>query len=120
LRGLGTIRTLTLLDGQRVQPANVTGVPDISEFPQLFIKRVDVVTGGASADYGSDAIGGVVNFITDKKFEGLKANVIGGVSTYGDDGNYTVQIAGGTSFFDSRGHIETCSTARTISSPNMA
>jgi outer membrane cobalamin receptor len=77
LRGLGTIRTLTLLDGQRVVPANVTGVPDISLFPQLLVERVDVVTGGASASYGSDAVGGVVNFITNKKFEGFKANVWG-------------------------------------------
>jgi iron complex outermembrane receptor protein len=67
LRGLGTIRTLTLLDGQRVVPANITGVPDISLFPQLLVQRVDVVTGGASASYGSDAVGGVVNFITDKR-----------------------------------------------------
>jgi hypothetical protein len=61
LRGLGPIRTLTLLDGQRVVGANVTGVPDISLFPQLLVDRVDVVTGGASASYGSDAVGGVVN-----------------------------------------------------------
>jgi iron complex outermembrane receptor protein len=78
LRGLGTLRTLTLLDGQRVVGANVTGVTDVSQFPQLLVKRVDVVTGGASASYGSDAIGGVVNFITDKKFTGFKANVAGG------------------------------------------
>jgi outer membrane receptor protein involved in Fe transport len=64
LRGLGPIRTLTLLDGQRVVGANVTGVPDISLFPQLLVDRVDVVTGGASASYGSDAVGGVVNFVT--------------------------------------------------------
>ena len=70
LRGLGTIRSLTLLDNQRVVGANVTGVPDISQFPQLLIKRVDVVTGGASASYGSDAVGGVVNFVTEKRFEG--------------------------------------------------
>src|SRR5690349_18031124 len=85
LRGLGTIRTLTLLDGQRVVPANVTGVPDISLFPQLLVERVDVVTGGASASYGSDAVGGVVNFITNKKFEGFKANVLTGVTTYVDN-----------------------------------
>ncbi len=71
--GLGTIRTLTLLDSQRFMPANVTGVPDISEFPQILIQRVDVVTGGASASWGSDAIAGVVNFITDKKFVGFKS-----------------------------------------------
>ena len=66
---------MTLLDGQRVVGANVTGVPDISQFPQLLIKRVDVVTGGASASYGSDAVGGVVNFVTDKRFEGFKAQL---------------------------------------------
>ena len=53
LRGLGAIRTLTLLDGQRVVGANVTGVPDVSMFPQLLIERVDVVNGGASSSYGS-------------------------------------------------------------------
>ena len=86
LRGLGTIRTLTLLDGQRVVGANVTGVPDVSEFPQLLVKRVDVVTGGASASYGSDAVGGVVNFVTDKRIsKASRANVEGGLTTYGDD-----------------------------------
>jgi iron complex outermembrane receptor protein len=74
LRGLQPIRTLTLLDGQRVVGANVTGVPDVSMFPQLLVKRVDVVNGGASATYGSDAVGGVVNFITDTRFTGFKAN----------------------------------------------
>jgi outer membrane receptor protein involved in Fe transport len=106
LRGLGTIRTLTLLDGQRVVPANVTGVPDISLFPQLLIERVDVVTGGASASYGSDAVGGVVNFITNKKFEGFKANVSGGITTYGDDKQYLLQAAVGKSFLDDRLHFE--------------
>jgi outer membrane receptor protein involved in Fe transport len=105
LRGLGTIRTLTLLDGQRVVGANVTGVPDISQFPQLLIERVDVVTGGASASYGSDAVGGVVNFITNKRFKGLKGNVQGGISTYGDDESVLVQLAAGTSFADDRLHL---------------
>jgi outer membrane receptor protein involved in Fe transport len=106
LRGLGTIRTLTLLDSQRVVGANVTGVPDISLFPQLLIQRVDVVTGGASASYGSDAVGGVVNFITNKKFEGFKANVQGGVTNYGDDGQYLFQFAAGHGFFNNRLHVE--------------
>jgi len=106
LRGLGTLRTLTLLDGQRVVGANVTGVPDISQFPQLLIQRVDVVTGGASASYGSDAIGGVVNFITDKRFEGFKGVVQGGITTYGDDGQFLVGAAAGHSLFDNRLHVE--------------
>jgi outer membrane receptor protein involved in Fe transport len=102
LRGLGPIRTLTLLDGQRVVGANVTGVTDVSQFPQLLVKRVDVVTGGASASYGSDAIGGVVNFVTDKKFEGFKSNLEGGMTTYGDDQHGTLQAAFGKAFLDDK------------------
>lgn len=105
LRGLGAIRTLTLLDGQRVGGANVTGVPDISLFPQLLIKRVDVVTGGASASYGSDAVGGVVNFITDTRFVGFKANVQGGITNYGDDKQGLVQAAYGTKLLNDRLHL---------------
>ena len=106
LRGLGTIRTLTLLDGQRVVGANVTGVTDVSQFPQLLVKRVDVVTGGASASYGSDAVGGVVNFITDKKFNGFKFNVEGGMTAYHDDKNGTLQAAWGRGFANDRLHVE--------------
>lgn len=105
LRGVGAIRTLTLLDGQRVVGANVTGVPDISLFPQLLIQRVDVVNGGASASYGSDAVGGVVNFITDTRFKGLKGNVLGSITDYGDDETVLVQLAGGTSFADDSIHL---------------
>jgi len=105
LRGLGANRTLTLLDGQRVVPANVSGITDISQFPQLLVKRVDVVTGGASASYGSDAVGGVVNFITDKKFTGFKANIEGGQTTYHDDRNVTLQGAWGRGFLDDRLHV---------------
>ena len=106
LRGLGTMRTLVLLDGQRVVPANVTGITDISEFPQLLIQRIDVVTGGASASWGSDAVAGVINFITDKDFTGVKANILGGITTYGDDANITAQAAAGTRFAGGRGHVE--------------
>ena len=104
--GLGTTRTLTLLDSQRFMPANVTGVPDISEFPQMLIQRVDVVTGGASASWGSDAVAGVVNFITDKKFVGFKANLSTGLSTYADNGTVTAQVAAGFAFAGGRGHVE--------------
>ncbi|RNF31830.1 TonB-dependent receptor [Massilia aurea] len=105
LRGLGTIRTLTLLDGQRVVGANVTGVTDVSQFPQLLVKRVDVVTGGASASYGSDAVGGVVNFVTDKKFTGFKAHVQGGQTKYDDDRGGSVQAAWGKAFLNDRFHV---------------
>lgn len=105
LRGLGVSRTLTLLDGQRVVPSNIgTGAPDVSLFPQLLIKRVDVVNGGASASWGSDAVGGVVNFITDKKFEGIKGNFELGETTYGDDKQGLFQLALGKSFLGGRLH----------------
>jgi outer membrane receptor protein involved in Fe transport len=106
LRNLGTIRTLTLLDGQRVTPANVTNVVDVSQFPQLLVKRVDVVTGGASASYGSDAIGGVVNFITDKEFVGFKTNVEAGQTSYGDDDSITGQAAWGGAFLNDNLHVQ--------------
>jgi outer membrane receptor protein involved in Fe transport len=105
-RGLGTIRTLTLIDGQRVVPAFVTGITDVSQFPQLLISRVDVVTGGASASWGSDAVGGVINFVTDKKFNGIKGNVQASQSTYGDDTGALFQVAAGTGLWGGKGHIE--------------
>ncbi|MET4665018.1 TonB-dependent receptor [Sphingomonas sp. PvP056] len=105
LRGLGPIRTLTLLDGQRVVGAYYTGVTDVSQFPQLLIQRVDVVNGGASASYGSDAVGGVVNFITDTRFKGIKGNVQGGITTYGDNAQGLIQLAAGRSFFNDRLHV---------------
>jgi outer membrane receptor protein involved in Fe transport len=105
LRGLGAIRTLTLLDGQRVVGANVTGVPDVSLFPQLLVERVDVVNGGASSSYGSDAVGGVVNFVTNTRFEGVKGNVQGAITNYDDDETIVAQIAAGSSFLDGRLHV---------------
>lgn len=106
LRGLGASRTLTMLDGQRVVPAFISGITDVSQFPQLLIKRVDIVTGGASASWGSDAVAGVVNFITDTKFTGFKANVQGGISTYGDDQSILAQAAFGFKAFDDRLHVQ--------------
>ena len=70
LRNFGQQRTLVLLDGMRVPSTNANGSVDMSVLPQMLMSRVDVVTGGASAVYGSDAITGVVNFILDKNFEG--------------------------------------------------
>ena len=72
LRNLAPQRTLILFDGQRVAPTNALGIVDVDMVPQELIQRVDVVTGGVSAVYGSDAIAGVVNFITDKNFNGFK------------------------------------------------
>ncbi|HWY63181.1 MAG TPA: TonB-dependent receptor [Rhizomicrobium sp.] len=106
LRGLSPIRTLVLLDGQRVVPANLNGVDDVSLFPQMLIQRVDVVTGGASASWGSDAVAGVINFVTQKKYEGFKMNAMAGESTYGDMGTVTFQAAAGTGFLGGRAHYE--------------
>jgi iron complex outermembrane receptor protein len=100
LRSIGAARTLTLFNGQRL-PVN-----NIDNIPQMLIQRVDIVTGGASAVYGSDAVAGVVNFILDKKFNGLKVNGQYGVSRYSDDSTLRVGVAGGKSFLDGRLHLE--------------
>ncbi len=105
LRNMGSERTLVLLDGQRSVPSTINGLVDVNDFPQQLISRVDIVTGGASSAYGSDAVSGVVNFILDKKFTGVKGEVSGGVTTYGDDRTWKVALSGGTGFADERGHF---------------
>jgi iron complex outermembrane recepter protein len=95
LRNLGAQRTLTLLDGQRPVPSTAIGTVDISTLPQLLVKQVDIVTGGASAAYGSDAVAGVVNIILDTDFSGLKGSAQGGISRYGDNGSYGASLAWG-------------------------
>lgn len=105
LRALGANRTLVLLDGRRVTPAQATGVVDVNAIPQALIARIDVVTGGASATYGSDAVAGVVNFVLDRSLKGLRAEVSGGATSYGDGQNYRVSLAGGGTFADGRGHF---------------
>ncbi|HWY64260.1 MAG TPA: TonB-dependent receptor plug domain-containing protein, partial [Rhizomicrobium sp.] len=106
LRGLSPLRTLVLIDNQRFVAANLNGTVDVSMMPQMLIQRVDIVTGGASAAWGSDAVAGVVNFVTDKKFEGFKLNAVAGLSGYGDMGNVTFQTAAGTAFAGGRAHFE--------------
>jgi outer membrane receptor protein involved in Fe transport len=105
LRGIGEVRTLTLLDGRRVGGMVNNGVVDVSELPQQLIRRVDVVTGGASASYGSDALSGVVNFVLDTRFTGLKGEVSGGVTDYGDNRSWKAALTYGTSFAGDRGHF---------------
>src|SRR5690606_25578038 len=95
LRGVGGNRTLVLLDGRRVVPSNRLSTVDTSMFPQALIQRTEVVTGGASAAYGSDAITGVVNFILDTDFEGLSASMQGGISDVGDRETGRYSLAGG-------------------------
>jgi outer membrane receptor protein involved in Fe transport len=108
LRGLGTQRTLVLQNGRRHVGSNILGNAvevDTNTIPTDLIERVDVVTGGNSAIYGSDAIAGVVNFILKKDYEGLQLRGQGGVSTYGDAGNYYVSALAGKNFGDGRGNI---------------
>lgn len=105
LRGMGTQRTLILLDGSRVTPADAGGAANIDNIPTALMQRVDVITGGASAAYGADALAGVVNFVLDREFEGLKARVSTGVSERRDGENYNLSLAGGTSFMDDRLHV---------------
>ncbi|MET3710896.1 outer membrane receptor protein involved in Fe transport [Sphingomonas trueperi] len=102
LRGLGTMRTLVLIDGQRTVGAAINGVVDINTIPQALVRRVEVVTGGASAQYGSDAIGGVVNFILDTDRRGTEVKLDQGLSTYGDGAYRRVGITSGLSLLDGR------------------
>ncbi|MDX3910490.1 MAG: TonB-dependent receptor [Sphingobium sp.] len=105
LRNLGANRTLVLFDGQRSVASTTTGQVDVNTFPQALIERVEVVTGGASSAYGSDAVSGVVNFILDKDFTGFKGEYEHGVTTYGDGPNHKISFTGGKSFADGKGHI---------------
>ncbi len=105
LRQLGTVRTLILLDGQRVVQSNVTGVVDIGTMPTILVKRIDVVTGGASAAWGSDAVAGVVNLVLNREFDGLRASVEAGESAAFDQRNYRFQAAWGTGFADGKGRF---------------
>ena len=106
LRKFGANRTLILVDGSRVPPTAANGAVDTNIIPQGLVQRVEIVTGGASAVYGSDAVTGVVNFVIDRNFNGLKFNSQYGISTYGDTRNWRIGGAAGRDLFDGRGHIE--------------
>lgn len=105
LRGVGGNRVLILLNGVRVPPTTYKGAVDSNTIPQLFVQRVDVVTAGASAVYGSDAVSGVVNYVLDTKFTGLKGVAQYGQSSRGDLGSYRLALGGGLSFANGRGHL---------------
>ena len=111
LRALGGQRTLVLVNQSRVvpfAPANNLNVPtttDLNLFPTLMIERVDVVTGGASALYGSDAVSGVVNFVMKKKYQGIEITGQAGISQYGDYASQRLGFIAGTHFGGDRGHI---------------
>lgn len=106
LRGLGTDRTLVLVNGRR----HITSTPgdngfDVNTVPIDLVDRIDIVTGGNSAIYGSDAVAGVVNFIMKRDFDGIKLQGQGGISSRGDRGTYFLSALAGTNFADGRGNI---------------
>jgi iron complex outermembrane receptor protein len=100
LRGLGISRTLVLLDGRRFSSEN-----DLNAIPTVLIKSVDIVTGGASAAWGSGAVAGVVNIVLDEDFTGLKLGAQAGISSYKDAAEHRFEAAFGTPFADGRGHF---------------
>ena len=100
LRGLGDNRTLVLIDGKRAPYFDTTGAVDVNSIPTGLIKRVDILTGGASAVYGSDAVAGVVNFILDDRFVGVRGDASAQVTQYGDGATYDASLTAGVKFGD--------------------
>jgi outer membrane receptor protein involved in Fe transport len=105
LRGIGTNRNLVLIDGRRATPSNASMAVDLNTIPSAAIERVEIMTGGASSTYGADAVGGVVNLILKKNFEGLQLDGQYGVTQRGDAEEYNVGGILGTNFADGRGNI---------------
>jgi outer membrane receptor protein involved in Fe transport len=105
LRNLGSSRTLVLFDGQRVVSPNLNGGIDLSTIPNTVVQRVDVVTGGASAAWGSDAVSGVVNIVINKNFTGLKASI--DLQDTGQDTrrSYGFTVTNGFDLLGGRSHI---------------
>lgn len=105
LRGLGRQRTLVLMDGRRLPPANADGSVDVNMIPAALIENIEVITGGASAVYGSDAVAGVVNFKLRRSIDGIEIGAQAGISDKNDAADQRVSIAAGTDFADGRGNI---------------
>jgi len=104
LRGLGTSRTLVLMDGLRLTPSNVSGVVDLNTIPSALIENVEILTGGASSTYGSDAIAGVVNFRMKRDFEGVAVNAQYGQTGESDGTTKSVSLVMGGNFAEGRGN----------------
>jgi iron complex outermembrane receptor protein len=105
LRGLGSTSTLVLIDGKRLIPANGTGVVDLNIIPGSLIDSVEIITGGASAVYGSDAVAGVVNFRLKKEFDGVELDAQWGQTDRGDGSDYGGGLTAGLDFADGRGSV---------------
>jgi outer membrane receptor protein involved in Fe transport len=105
LRGFGPNRNLVLADGQRLMPSNGELVVDINNIPAALIDHVEVITGGASAVYGADAVSGVVNFILKKNFQGLVLDAQYGITQAGDGNEFNVSALFGANFADDKGNV---------------
>src|SRR5215471_1879719 len=108
LRGLNPFfgtRTLTLVNSRRFIPTTQGDSVDLNFIPSILISRTEVVTGGASAAYGSGAISGVVNILLDSQMEGVKLDADYGATSAGDGNNYHIGVAGGSKFGGERGHF---------------
>jgi len=103
--GTATARTLVLVDGRRHVPTDPRGMVDLNMIPSSLIERTEVVTGGASAAWGSDAIAGVVNLILKDRLQGIEGQVGYGQADEGDNKEYSASIAAGTRFLGGKGHI---------------
>ena len=104
LRGLGESRTLVMVNGRRWVPSNQSGVVDLNTIPASLIENVEIITGGASAVYGSDAIGGVVNFKMKEDFEGVELSTLYDTTTEGDAEKFNLDLTIGGNFADDRGN----------------
>lgn len=105
LRGLGTNRSLVLVNGRRMVPFNLDGAVDTNSIPIALLERIDVVTGGASAVYGADAVAGVVNFVLKKNFKGFELGATTGVSGEGDAKRWRTDATFGASLDNGRGNV---------------
>ena len=105
LRGLGADRTLVLVDGRRFVPSTETGSVDLNLIPSALIERTEIVTGGASAAYGSDAVAGVVNIILNHQLQGIQSQVQYGTSQEGDNKDVQASLAGGTDYLGGKAHV---------------
>ena len=105
LRGLGPQRTLVLINGRRAVPGDLTGRVDTNAIPVALLERIDLVTGGASAVYGADAVAGVVNFVLKKNFTGVEGQTTYGTSEQGDAKRYRTDLTVGANLADGRGNV---------------
>jgi len=105
LRGLGAHRTLVMLNGRRLSPSGIGTAVDINNLPQALIDRVEIITGGATTVYGSDAVSGVVNFITRSDFDGFGLDASAYMTERGDSNSYDINLTYGHNFSNGRGNI---------------